>query len=1473
MTNIIIKNGFESINITKAIAIFVCSHLMDPDTIEIGISDFTVDGKTYHVTSDNTMLDCDGKTVEYESKWWATEDCDFDQCYESVADFSSRVTKMACSGKTNFTHDFTDRYEYYDAPESAVVEEKEEEPMTININEEMNRIREEVFWKPSEEPTQEELAVMDAELHADDIREAEKESHQEFLDEVAADEAAAAEQGITYDEYVDNKEAGVYDMLAQLDAESENASENEKEEEPMEEKVVIPMKELPEELKLETLVKTNIGEDRKYLVFNKENRPRLKINAFTIERTGTEARRRAMRAGAKFLPKLGKTVSALCKIDTLYTGYAHEQLLFEKLISAGLVKLHDANRAACMVENGTRDIITVSFDGIGRKKHMVRAIVKYIVRHGLWLVETPYAAGGFAIIFKNKNGKYQSLSGWVTDMNKPGVMDAWLKAGIARHFVYFIDSPSGYRQGSMPMIYVPYEAEIEHYIEADQTYCGFMDYMEEILNVATGYMYNVEKIANNGETMRIDKGIKLVGRQSLGVTPSTLLGHVRNLCVFIGKFGFSNGNGYVALQKIQELFEKKFGYPLPELEAYKFGGQHRINSFIKGHNQIVDREMILMLISYLVKTGVIKGTIVLKHTFEDSLKFTKIMNDPKYEGYLVVFGDMLEVDYFGDLDDVKCSTDFSRPLELRLMDISHDPKGFIPLSKQGIVQMQLTGNHFVDMYKTVGPASIERAFNHVEFDDVDDHVEEQLVTQTDAGSDAYNVSIIQNLCPQAINFDEQIKRIAVSSVVDTINNRFNRCNLTVAGQYLKIVPDFGGFFGEGLLAADEFYAPAWNFKREEGDDTGFDAVIIRYPLVDFGAFIKGRAVSREELISRIHRLPLEAHYIKAMLAIMKSITNSMVMIASTVEGVTDKLSGGDFDGDGVCLQADLAVKKVYVHLNSYSNNFGGSQPGNVYVAFNYDLGPTSFLYAWALDDENEDRVPNPAIGVVAGYNVTVSSMLALLLTGELTPEQIFHFFKDQWSEDDKGNPIIIPAEPGELEYHRLFTVDGSDSLGVDVTFEGRETTYVHEFEKALWLSDWSFVSCVRMLWDLNAVLSKSMNDVIDAAKNGAQVEVPFLDQIRSMVRSSSVATKDYATIKMSRSELKIEKFTDICKSPASEEEQKTVTILTNDPIGLMKHRIFELALIHLRRVLREEIEQDMEEMSGGTMLDNSLRMLAAFYRDLMKAEGNDKALAKKMVISMAYTLIKKAGITDPERILGVVLRASSYTTEEDGARKFNSFYIHFAEVVYHYVQKFCKDARYEQRIFKHGSGKVSLGQLVTLKDGRSNDGFYVRGKVNGSFNLEIDEKNRPIISRNVIDMVPKHQGNDKIAVMKLWKQYLGFGKNRQCLDPNFRVDDRIAYIEQIRAYKGFACRARLVDPSAVDEYGFYKTVKFKPGMSLKGYVVELRSNHGTLGFMEIPGGTSTYLEQILDKTYTINNVMKMGKGLETICVVAEEVAA
>jgi len=1242
----------------------------------------------------------------------------------------------------------------------------------------------------------------------------------------------------------------------------------------------------------ELRVPMNVPQDpekrRKAIVYGAEARMRIAHLSITIEQTGSAARRRAIRMGYKRLPKLYETVSALVKIDTLYAGYAHERLLASGYMHVGRVKLRDANKAATWVDLGTREIISVSFDGIGDNA-LVRAIVANVINYGLWIVENVACAGGFAVVYRDEKGEYFSLNNQITDLNKHLQMDKWLRDGSARHYVCFIDSPSGYRQGMMPMVYVPWQEEEDLFIESVEPANPYAEYIQDILNCATGGMYKVEQIANGDALLRVDKGIKLVGRESLGVTPSTYFGRVKNLAIFLGKFGFSNGNSYVAIQTIQEMAEKKLGFPISLLEAYKFGGQHRINSFWKGHNQIVDREAILTIIEDLIARGIIKGVIHLNNTFEDSIKFAKMMNDPEYEGYLVVFGLLSRVDCFGDLDDVKCSTDFSQPLELRLMDISHTPKGFIPLSKQGIVQMQLTGDPFETMYKTVAPASLDRTFKGVEFDEVDEGLDD--TTSMDVSIDKYVLSAVQRLCPQAMQFDMHIRRMAISSVADTLNNRLNRLNLTVAGQYLKIVPDFGGYVGTALLAGDEFYSPRWKTQIKERvefiesselytwfdtDGTDFDAVIIRYPLVDFGAFIKGRAVSKDEMVRRIFALKVSTKVKQALLNILESITPAMVMIASMVPGTTDKLSGADFDGDGVSLQSDLAVKKVYANLQSYSNNFGSSRPGNKEVAFDYKLGPISFLYAWALDEDSKGREPNPAIGVVAGQNVTTSSALAKLYLGQLTPDQIFHKFLDYYITDEKGNQILIKAKPGKNPYNRLFTVDGSNNLGVDVSFEGKEDSYVEDFVNAAYECDWSFESCVRFLWDYNAVLSKSMNDVIDAAKNGALVIVPFLKVTHDRIRSSCVASKDYARIEMSRSELKIASYTPPCCSEASKRDQQKsgMLLMVDDPVGIMKRRIFALAVDRLTKALDCDIKTDIQEASGGKMLDGSVELMCEFFQDLMKAQSNDKPLAKRHVINMVYFMMNQCGITDPEKMLGILLKASRYTKEgEEGVVHYNSFYAQFSELLYHYVSKFNKDMDFEKRVYGFKDAEAYVGKKVTFENGFSTDGFYVDERINGTFCLEADEKNRPIIRKRVLDMIPQNKGDNKVVVMRMWKAFFEKeDKSKLCVDPTFDVTKRMEMIEQFRECDNFKFEVKLYNP-VTQQFATEDLSR----LQIKDYVPMLMTNiigksgkPCRLGFIKRPSGNSVYLQSVLGRQFTIKNVMKMGKDLETICIVAEE---
>jgi len=164
-------------------------------------------------------------------------------------------------------------------------------------------------------------------------------------------------------------------------------------------------------------------------------------------------------------------------------------------------------------------------------------------------------------------------------------------------------------------------------------------------------------------------------------------------------------------------------------------------------------------------------------------------------------------------------------------------------------------------------------------------------------------------------------------------------------------------------------------------------------------------------------------------------------------------------------------------------------------------------------------------------------------------------------------------------------------------------------------------------------------------------------------------------------------------------------------------------------------------------------------------------------------------------------------------------------------------------------------------------------KLDGTFSLEMDSKFRPIISRPVLDMIPQKEGNQKFAMLRLWKQSFKeidpeTGKVIKTIDmdPSFDPIQRISKIEKLRLMDNLKCSVRVIDP---------KTLKIVSDpiskIELKKHVIALTSNHGALGYIQIPEGNSAYLEAIRDKVFVIRNVMTMGKGMVTVGVGLEEI--
>ena len=95
-----VKNiGFETLESGRTAAIYICSHLLDPEKLELFPDKFVLDGKEFIIGE-----------FEPESDWWKNERCNFDQCAESISDF----LRLAVQDQHDTKFDFTNRYEYYD---------------------------------------------------------------------------------------------------------------------------------------------------------------------------------------------------------------------------------------------------------------------------------------------------------------------------------------------------------------------------------------------------------------------------------------------------------------------------------------------------------------------------------------------------------------------------------------------------------------------------------------------------------------------------------------------------------------------------------------------------------------------------------------------------------------------------------------------------------------------------------------------------------------------------------------------------------------------------------------------------------------------------------------------------------------------------------------------------------------------------------------------------------------------------------------------------------------------------------------------------------------------------------------------------------------------------------------------------------------------------------------------------------------
>lgn len=362
------------------------------------------------------------------------------------------------------------------------------------------------------------------------------------------------------------------------------------------------------------------------------------------------------------------------------------------------------------------------------------------------------------------------------------------------------------------------------------------------------------------------------------------------------------------------------------------------------------------------------------------------------------------------------------------------------------------------------------------------------------------------------------------------------------------------------------------------------------------------------------------------------------------------------------------------------------------------------------------------------------------------------------------------------KYERMF--EGN------VDFNGIESSYQEEFVKRVAAAGDTAEEMIDVLKDMNVIISKSMNDTIDAAKNGAKVNVPYMDSFRMQYRSGSVATKDYATIKLLPGQLALAPLQLSIKGAGSipagckenpfkrtirkEKKGKKLIVVAEDLLTAVRNEAVGYAYQKLSENLKASILGDLQAyQTQDVRLYNSLKSLASWYDDAMHIDGDKKAM-KKAIVHMSRNLVRnysRVSALFPEAYL-----ASKYTDKKTGAERTNSYYMAFtAEAVEYFVRHYNPNGEFENRVYKFGGGKAKVGQKIHFENGIAADGFYADTKVNGDFVLGIDNEINAVIRKPVKDMVPEVQYDDSIVFLSLI--------------PDQKVGDMTALMEKARAAK------------------------------------------------------------------------------------------
>ena len=668
----------------------------------------------------------------------------------------------------------------------------------------------------------------------------------------------------------------------------------------------------------------------------------------------------ALTVGMTWWKNGGKSETVSTAIQRMYDGYAIRHL---PVMEVGEHLLQASNGTGKLVSNASLSLLTVQFDF---RHDEIKEIAKSMVRT-LYVIRHSALANGFAIGYEAEDAEGNRI----------------VKCFGQHKFYFMAEIETGIKAGKVlkyqPMFQSPSETRRAIVLYVNVTNVS-MEELEHALDEASCGAYSVMKEAHGGEDLKADKAIKLLSRLSLMMTGSSHFGSIKNFAIFYGDmqaFGsaFNDGHGLISHGFVKRALAEH-GIVVTKRELENYAGQARFGT-VKGFNTVTSSQNMFQIMRHMVESGQAKGIRYMERTRENAVRIEKNAGG-EFNDYIIVFGSIASLDYFGDKTNLKCMFDISRDLEYCMMDIPVAPKGHVYTSKQICNTLQIHPKAYA-VLNELARETIDKKIGGI--DDTDEGFEldgNGNVIRTEISSESdYAVNMICQTVPGAKDLDFQIRKIRTKGLIDSINRICNRFNFSVKGGNYKVVGDFGGYFGVRLLEANEIYAVG-----KKTTDKAVDCIGYRHPLCGIGEHGCLKFVGLNDMVKRVMATDLNDGAKDALIGMIKSLMPGIAMFGSTYSYTVAYYSGMDFDGDMVTLIWDQRIIDLVVELPQYYVDFGGSQASADKFRYEYESIGKSFLYAYGLYGKG---TVNPSIGELAGLNVTVIGLITMLQRGMVDP--------------------------------------------------------------------------------------------------------------------------------------------------------------------------------------------------------------------------------------------------------------------------------------------------------------------------------------------------------------------------------------------------------------------------------------------------------------------------------------------------------